>query len=812
MKRLAALAMLLTAAPALAEQAAPAPALHENIALGAKYTLVPAPRYSYCTDPQDNIQLTDGKSTRDYFWTQTGTVGWTSVPYAAITVDLGRVEPISGVSFTTAAGAAGVTWPLAIEVLVSEDGKTFRNAGDLVALDLAAHGPWPEKYAIRRLWTTALQTRGRYVQLVALPLPGAPYLFVDEVEVFRGPADLLQRDLGDQPVTDAKTLFERGRIQRSVAQRFRTDAASLREQIAGAELPDLTTRRQLLDTLEEIVREQAGEQVTADASFRAVLPISKAHGRLFEAQAALWRAMKSPPLNAWGSPTWDPIEPIALAPREPEGSIEVHTMRGEYRAAAVNLANSTDRPQVVRLRFEGIPQSPMPGYVALHEVTWTDTAQGKAVAAALPEAAKADGAWTVTVLPGLVRQVWLTFHVTDLPPGDSQGVLTAETEGVGAVKTPVRLKVWPLEFPAKTTLWLGGWSYTNGNGAYGITPENRRAFLDHLQSRFVNAPWANAGVMMNCRVTEGNPPEVTLDTAMFDDWLGQWPDARCYMVFLSVDSHFSGAKIGTPEFERRVGAWISAWVRHLGTQGISADRLGLLIVDEPHEQTDVAPIVAWAKAIRAAEPKVIVWEDPTYRDPAKAPAELFDVCTMLCPNRPMWLSGGAPFEAFYLDQQRRGRVLQLYSCSGPARLLDPYSYYRLQAWHCWQIGATGSYFWAFGDNSHASSWNEYLATAGPYTPLFLDAASVVAGKQMEAIRESVEDYEYLVMLRHALARAKAAGRADDAVAKAEVLLTAAAREVLGAAGADQLRWHDPKDRTKADAVRVRLLEALTALK
>jgi hypothetical protein len=261
-----------------------------------------------------------------------------------------------------------------------------------------------------------------------------------------------------------------------------------------------------------------------------------------------------------------------------------------------------------------------------------------------------------------------------------------------------------------------------------------------------------------------------------------------------------------------VGEWITAWVRHLAGKGISADRLGLLILDEPNESSDARPIAAWARAIHAAQPKVLIWEDPTYADPRKGPRELFEACDILCPNRPMWLAGGKPFEQFYLDQKRRGRTLQFYSCSGPAKLLDPYSYYRLQAWHCWHVGGTGSFFWAFGDNSGSSSWNEYLATAGPFTPLFLDRDTVTPGKQMEAIRESVEDYESLVMLRDAVKRAKAAGRDDAAVAAAERLLSAGVADVLAAPGADQIFWHAPKDRTKADAVRVKVLEALAALR
>ena len=41
----------------------------KNVALGAKYELSPAPNYAHCTDPGDLVQLTDGKTTSDYFWT-----------------------------------------------------------------------------------------------------------------------------------------------------------------------------------------------------------------------------------------------------------------------------------------------------------------------------------------------------------------------------------------------------------------------------------------------------------------------------------------------------------------------------------------------------------------------------------------------------------------------------------------------------------------------------------------------------------------------------------------------------------------------
>ena len=62
----------------------------------------------------DGVQLvTDGLYTEGYFWTQLSTVGWQEKKPVIVTIDLGAVRPIRGVSFSTAGGFADVRWPLA---------------------------------------------------------------------------------------------------------------------------------------------------------------------------------------------------------------------------------------------------------------------------------------------------------------------------------------------------------------------------------------------------------------------------------------------------------------------------------------------------------------------------------------------------------------------------------------------------------------------------------------------------------------------------------------------------------------------------
>lgn len=616
---------------------------------------------------------------------------------------------------------------------------------------------------------------------------------------------------GGTPVPSDEQSVAHCRIAPCVQRRYEADIDSIGKAIDNAPLADPSVRNALRSDWTEAAAALRAVHVHYDATFRALLPFNDAHARLFQVQAALWKAQGQAALTYSVPATWDPTELVALP--HVGGQIEVHTMRGEYRAAAVNLANASDKPIEVRVYFDGLPGSPTPNYVTVHEVPWTDTVPGTPVAAALTPA-QCDGVhWHLTVLPGMVRQLWLTFNVRNVPPGDYAGNLMVESSQGEPLRVPVRLRVYPMDFPKQLTLQVGGWDYTNGVGNFGVTPQNRDPLVAHLREYLVNGPWATGDVLMQCSFAADGT--VKLDTQMMDEWLARWPNARMYNVFNACDQwkEFGGATMGTPEANRNVASWISAWVRHLGEKGIPPEQLTVALQDEPKEGSNVEVCMAFAKAIRAAEPKVHIWVDPVYDDPAKAPAGFLDVFDILCPNRTQWLKHDESFGQFYREQQRQGRTLHLYSCSGPARLLDPYSYYRLQAWHCWHIGATGSFFWAFGDNSGESSWNEYMTVAGPYpfAPSYLDQTSVTPGKQMEAIRESAEDYEYFVMLRDAVAKAKAAGRSDSALAPAELLLATATDEVLSAPGASEPNWHTAKERSKADAVRVRILEALLAL-
>ena len=469
-----------------------------------------------------------------------------------------------------------------------------------------------------------------------------------------------------------------------------------------------------------------------------------------------------------------------------------------------------DRPLPMNMEITGLPGGTNPSYITVNEVSWTDTRSGIPVAAALQKLEEKDNAFSLNLSPGLMRQVWFTFHPTNVPPGVYAGniVLTSPSTNI---TVPLTLHIYPVRFPDVPTLHVGGWDYTDADVSRDIGPANRDAVIAHLREHFVDSPWASSGTLACGHYDAAGNLVGAPDTARFDEWVRRWKQARQYAVFVNAKQQFEGSLIGTPEFEIKVGAWVKFWVQHAQNSGLKPGQLLLLLVDEPSRPQQDDIILAWAKAIRSAHTGVKIWEDPVHKDPSDANQEMMAACDVLCPHRPTFVRSGQSYRDYFFHQRERGTELAFYSCNGPSTALDPYTYYLLQAWSCWQYGAKSSYFWALGDAGGGSSWNEYAAKSTTYVPFFIDAQSVTPGKQMEALREGVEDYEYLVMLRDKVAKAENTGFKGLSLNNAKRLLNEAAARVCNAPGANSVKWSDEKDRTIADKVRVEILDALIAL-
>ena len=775
----------------------------ENLAYGKSYVLEPPPNYEHCTDNEDFKQLTDGQYTNGRFWTQESTVGWGS-RHAIVTIDLGKVFPISGVSYNTAAGVADVKWPSDIHILVSDDGKIFYEAGELVALsEVEAPRPKDEgEIRCHRFRTTKLKTHGRYLCLVVF---GHPYIFVDEIEVYYGKEQWLENKFANPGIHDVKEFAPEKYIGNIVQKRIQSDIQAIRTSLASNLISNEITSdiSVQLDIVEKELKKP--DSLESDGDSRNRIPLNPLHESVFKIQAMQWRALGIHGIHIWQNGLWDPLEPIHIPSKNTSSLLNVNMMRNEYRAGAFSISNANDKDMEAQIEIN-FPFNP--SCITVHEVDWIPTSAGNCYPSRLTEIKKIKGKYHVEIASGITRQIWFTFNTKGIYPGLYQGRIDV-TANDQKIDVPLILKIYPLFFPDQQSLHLGGWDYTNLDSFGGITPTNREKIIRHLREHLVDSPWATSSVMpFENQIENGlNQPNVS----NFDDWVELWPDATHYYVFLNVQKKLDNHYMGTSLFNEKVKRWISFWADHSQSKELKPNQLSLLLVDEPNTKEEDEIILQWAKALHAANTKIKIWENPIHKKISAANQEMINACDVICLNRWSMLSEPDDNRTYLNKLRKQGKELAIYSANGPAIEMDPYFFYRLQSWMCWEYGATSSFFWSFTDTGASSDWNQSDLSRSSYVPFFLDATAVVAGKHMEAIREGVEDYEYLKMLQDEVRYLEQSRGQCDLLETAQKLLEEAPKRVSQIQGKPSPYWSEKRERESADQIRKDILDMLVKI-
>ncbi len=765
-----------------------------NVAQGRPYALEPAPNYTLCTGPGDRTDLTDGVLTRGYFWAQQSTVGWQNRSPVTVTIDLGIVTPLSGVSFRTAAGTAGVVWPRSIHLFSSVDGRAFDPLGDLVSLSESPDASSLLGHRVFTYETRGLQSRGRYVRLV-LEADG-PFLFSDEIEVFGNPKAETEATAREPLVTDTQAFVLNSIVMRRLKAALRRDLETARERVeaASAEIQQIRVWKAELDRLAAAIESLPSVDLK---TFRAVLPTGPMQEAIFALIGSVDAASGSLPLTAWLANPWDFLTPVdALAPAAPPHP-PLSLLLGETRPAAVNIRNATPDAMTVRVSISGIPNAEA---IAVSEVLWTESRAGLAVASAILPVDHGPSGYRAEIPAGITRQLWLRVSGDSFPPGLTTATITVSSDRSFSAHVSLPILVHNTWFPAEPRLHIGGWDYTNVDSIYGLTPENVGPLIEHLKSRHVDSPWATSTALAFGTFDNFGRMVSEPKTDNFDRWISRWPAARRYMVFLNVKDTIGSIPSRSSAFETAVKAWLEFWVTHAKRLGIPPEKLFILLVDEPQDSDSAARFIAWSRGIRRAGTGIKLWENPTFPDPRAIPKAFLESIDVVCLNRGLGLKHGSAFWRHARTLSSPGRQLELYWARSSLES-DPYTYYRLQAWQAFSIGGTGSSFWSFGSNGGTDPFNDLAGTQTSYTPMFLGPSSVTEAKQMEAIAESAHDFEVLSLLRDRLASGRGT-RNRAALERASRLLSQGVVGVLDAARADDVEWSTPKDRTLADAVRL----------
>lgn len=421
----------------------------------------------------------------------------------------------------------------------------------------------------------------------------------------------------------------------------------------------------------------------------------------------------------------------------------------------------------------------------------------------------------VDVEAGANQPLWVLISVPpDAAPGDYEGRITLTAEGWRA-EAPLRLRVYDVTLPERNNLATAFGFYPHLVFRYhGVETEaDRRELLDlyfrdfaeHRVSPYNPAPLDPIGIKFRDDVS---PPRVDLDFKAFDEAMERaFNDYHFTHFQLGVpgmgggtyasrhEPELRGHREGSPEYQALFSGAVKGIVDHLKRKDW-LDRAYVYWFDEP-EPKDYPFVKAGMDRLGRFAPGLprMLTEEPG--------PELDGSVDIWCPITPNYDHEAAE------ERRARGDQFWWYVCTGPKApfatlFLDhPATDLRVWLWQTWKYKVEGVLIWSTNWWTSSSAFPDsfqdpyedpmsYVGGAPEGTRAFWgngdgrfiyppEAAShpgrskspvieaPVSSIRWEMLREGIEDYELLWMLRDRLAKQRES-LAPDVVERCEALL------------------------------------------
>jgi hypothetical protein len=418
---------------------------------------------------------------------------------------------------------------------------------------------------------------------------------------------------------------------------------------------------------------------------------------------------------------------------------------------------------------------------------------------------------------------WVDLCVpANAAPGLYRGVYRVTAGGKSTREIPVSLTVWDFALPQTSTLVtefgsprLRDYYRQQAGAARGPEPADWAAVE------------AQCAQLLSEHRFNATPPGETLVPKLQPDGSFQIPSRKVQALQEFVDRYHLNAlltphpssAVNDPEAQRdTLRAWLAAFDR----AARQLDRPGVLfytyLKDEPNTLEDYRYVQKWGRAVREAHSvvKVLVveqpWTEPGFGGADSAWGDLYGAVDIWCPLFSLHRQESAA------RRQALGETIWTYTalCQGPPtpwwHIDFPLLNYRVPAWMAWRDGMKGLLYW--GGMSYwrqsRDPWTQAPFYTGNGQPQQGDKGIVFNGEgslvyparavgydgvvptiRLKALRDAIQDYEYLAILER-------------------LGLAAEARKVVRSLTETFFQWDkDPAAYTKA---RARLAAMITAAK
>ncbi len=732
MLSMSAMIVFLTAGAVLAQPMEPLPGT--NVALGKPATFSQAPNYSYCKGG-DETDLTDGKfwqaGGRTGFWVETGTVGWSfgRQPGVLITFDLGRLCVIDAISFDSASGAAQVTFPAALLVYVSDDGKSWRYVTDVLNQAVPQ-----DRFIRHRFVAKGLNTRGQHVGVYVVK--GGFFAFVDEIEVMAGDADPASITLKGEAIE--KDKIEADALERAKAAAQKNISLYFIKAARDQE-PDGATLKALDKLQADAV---AGTQVEK-VDYFAGLPYSEVDRQVCQTMGAYYKGQAGSPVILWSAePTMWSHDTSPFARPAQAGDLKLHAdmMIGELEPVAFNVSNNTAEPVQLAVSVADLEKwsaANIERRIATHVVSSGFLFFDDAL---VPLADK-----PVTIPAGMTRQVWLILNSQGVAAGDFTGTVTVEAAGKTST-IPLTATVYPVQMPAQSQYRNSGWGYFTAKPAKGFekqaAAEMQRSYENAHVLHHAYIPWPEIDPQTKKLI---RPIKVGFEK--LDEMLAYRPSVTMWLLwtgfeFGTMSLNYRQATdmpaIGTPEHTDIFKQWVRQIRDHMQEKGFTNDQWAFYWVDEPGDSSFLKYVVPASKLAKEVDPTILIFEDHQVSlKMLEAHPEAIDI--HCCPLN--YYRDNPKILAHALAEKHPSWQ---YLCAS-SKAQDPHRYYRLHHLASVQMSLDGAGMWVWGDDG--GQFNDYDGPHTSYGMVYATDHGPITGKRREAWREGVEDVELFRHLR-----------------------------------------------------------------
>lgn len=372
---------------------------------------------------------------------------------------------------------------------------------------------------------------------------------------------------------------------------------------------------------------------------------------------------------------------------------------------------------------------------------------------------------------------WVDIYVPDVAGGEYQGSYTLRPGSATPIEIPVSLTVWDFSLPETPTLITEFGSprlrdYYRKRAGAGETEPADWAAVDELCDQLLSEHRFNAA-----------PPRETLAPKRQPDGSFAIPAPQVQKLREFVDRYHVNAlqaphpssAVKDPEKEREtLRTWLAAFDRAAKELGRPNVIFYTYLRDEPNMLEDYQYVQKWGRAVREAKSvvKVLVveqpWTEPGMGGADSAWGDLYGAVDIWCPLFSLHRQESAA------KRINLGEMVWTYTalCQGkptPWWHIDfPLLNYRVPAWMAWRDGMTGLLYW--GGMSYWAQTDDPWTTAPYYTGngkpqqgqkgiVFQGEGSlvyparavgydgVVPTIRLKALRDAIEDYEYLSILQ-----------------------------------------------------------------